>query len=66
MRWASWSKTVMNSLPDDLALRFGIGHARQASEEALAGVHGDQMQAEFVAQGLLDFLEFCSCAALRC
>ena len=58
MRAASSSKTAMNSLP--MILRFFSGSVTPASldEEALAGVDGNDVETEAVAQVFLDVLEF--------
>ena len=42
---------------DDLALGFGIGDSGEAGKKAVAGVDGDEVQAELFAQVLLDFEE---------
>ncbi len=42
---------------DDLALGLGVGDAGELGEEALAGVDGDDVEAELLAHGLLDFGE---------
>ena len=48
---ASSSKTAMNSLPMILRFCLGVGDAGELGEEAVAGVDGDEVEAELVAHG---------------
>ena len=66
MRVASSSNTAMNSAP--MILRFVSGSVTPASfaKKPLAGVDGDNVQAELVAQILLHAWRIRFCAARRC
>ena len=43
-------------LADDLALGLGVGDAGEGVEEAVLGLHVDQLDAELAGEGLLDLL----------
>src|SRR5437016_528435 len=43
---------------NELAFLFRIDHTGELGQEALAGIYGHQVQAQFLFQRLLDFLEF--------
>ncbi len=58
MRWASSSKTAMNSLPIILAFRLWIGYPGEFCKKAGTCVDGDEVQPQLFAEVLLDFEKF--------
>ncbi len=51
---------------DAFALCFGVGDSGQLLKKALAGIDGDDVEAELVAQVFLHAARIRSCAARRC
>lgn len=60
---ASSSKTRMNSAPDDFPFLLRIGHAGQLAQEALGGVHIDEIRTQLLLEHLDHLLRLAFAAA---